>query len=94
MLFQPTPNPTPLSSQRKTQITNTHHIRYILLMLVTEDIPAQSAMMLSLPKRMQQRQKLHIALHIGALLHDIIRNPRCYITSHSRGYSAPPTRTG
>ena len=101
MLFQPTPNPTPLSSQRKTQITNTHHIRYILLrqehplraMLVTEDIPAQPAMMLSLPKRMQQRQKLHIALHICALLHDIIRNPRCYITSHSRGYSAPPTRT-
>ena len=90
MLFQPTPHSTPLSSQRKTQITNAHHIRDILLrqehplraMLVTEDIPAQSAMMLSLPKRMHQRQKLYVALHIRALLHDIIRDPRSYIPSH------------
>ena len=47
-------------------------------MLVTEDIPAQSAMMLPLAKRMEQREKLHVALHVRALLHEVIRNPGCY----------------
>lgn len=60
MLLQSTPNSFPTFSQRKAQITHTHHIQNILLwkehalraMLITENIPTQSAVMFALPKRM------------------------------------------